>query len=130
MFRVKFDLRFSSRKVSSAPAPLEGSGSTSDQPSVRRAWMSSDQVELIRSTNTVDFTVPMTYELSDTDDPSESERSTGQQEEIHDQSKTTLRHPPLHIHSVSYPGLIDRDPAIELIRSIKEELKKFDPKIS
>lgn len=46
-------------------------------------------------------------------------------------TKSQLRNPPLHIHSVSYPewpSLSETDPAIELIRSIKEELKKFEPK--
>ena len=93
--------------------------------------MSSDHVDSIQSTNIVDFTIPVTCESSEADDPSESERSIGGEVSQTDQTKiTSLRHPPLHIHSVSYPGLIDRDPAIELIRSIKEELKKFDPKIS
>ena len=37
---------------------------------------------------------------------------------------------PLHVHSLSYPAwpsLSESDPAIDLIRAIKDELKKFDP---
>ena len=122
-----------SRKISSAPVPLEGAGSKDGQRKMkhRRAWSSSDPVESpIRPTsNNVDIIMPTNYESSGNDN-SDGRTTSGRDPP---QATGQLRNPSLHIHSISYPAwpsLSDGDPAIELIRSIKEELKKFEPKVS
>jgi hypothetical protein len=86
-------------------------------------------VERIGSSNYVEHIIPnKNYESS------ANESANGQSTpEPQRPTKSQLKHPTLHIHSISYPtwpSLSDTDPAIELIRSIKEELKKFDPKVS
>lgn len=123
--------------MSSAPVPLQGSkDGRKPVQHHRRAWSSSDQLELpLRPTsNNVDVVMPTTYESSGNDENSDS-RTTSVERQPPQSAKSAgqLRNPSLHIHSISYPAwpsLSDTDPAIELIRSIKEELKKFEPKVS
>lgn len=122
-------MNFRSRKISSAPVPLESS--KGGQPPVhhRRAWSSSDQMESIRPSNNVDIIMPTNHESSGNEN-SDSRSTPEPQQQT---NKGHLRNPSLHVHSISYPAwpsLSETDPAIELIRSIKEELKKFEPKVS
>ena len=125
-------IKFSSRKISSAPVALEATrqaakhGRGAVKP--RRAWSTPDQVECIGSSNNVENIIPIKYESSVNE--SSTDLSTPEPQRP---TKSQLKHPTLHIHSISYPtwpSLSDTDPAIELIRSIKEELKKFEPKVS
>lgn len=94
---------FPSRKVSSAP----GERPTTVEPLARRAWVSSSPI----GSSSIGLV-----------NNSESNKAT---------SVASIKPPPLHIHSISFPGLGigDSDPAAELIRSIKQELKKFDHQV-
>ncbi|KAI9563101.1 hypothetical protein GHT06_010558 [Daphnia sinensis] len=121
---------FGSRKISSAPVVLEGAGHTGEDGrqamKPRRAWSTPDHVEFNGQLKNVENIVPVHYESSNIGS-SDDHSIAGRQQATH------LKHPALHIHSISYPtwpSLSDTDPAIELIRTIKDELKKFEPKVS
>ncbi|XP_057368038.1 uncharacterized protein LOC130689038 [Daphnia carinata] len=122
---------FGSRKISSAPVVLESAGHAEEDGRhfmrPKRAWSTPDHVQLNgQSKNVENVIVPVHYESSNIVS-SDDHSIPGRQQATH------LKHPALHIHSISYPtwpSLSDTDPAIELIRTIKDELKKFDPKVS
>lgn len=108
---------FSSRKVSSAPGNVR---QNSGEPLPRRAWVSSSPL--------------MTTSIAiDNNKSSSSSRNINDLSPANKLplSSTVIKPPPLHIHSISFPGLGigDTDPATELIRSIKQELKKFDHQV-
>lgn len=121
---------FGSRKISSAPVVLESAGHTGEDGrqamKPRRAWSTPDHVQFNGQSKNVENIVPIHYESSNIES-SDDHSIAGRQQATH------LKHPALHIHSISYPtwpSLSDTDPAIELIRTIKDELKKFEPKVS
>lgn len=87
--------------------------------SSRRGWVSSDhllEAGVISTQETIEHRSWLTEDAPD---------------EVHPRTDQPVpkRHPPLHIHSNSFPAwpsLSDTDPAIDLINTIKAELKKFD----
>ena len=113
---------FSSRKVSSAP----GERQSSVEPLPRRAWVSSSPISPIITTSIA----------IDRSCSSRSSRNINDLSPALNKlplpSPPVVKPPPLHIHSISFPALgigADTDPATELIRSIKQELKKFDHQV-
>lgn len=102
----------------SAPVCLQSGSSTERaEPLPKRAWSSSDPIKSPVHSESNLYNVSTTYQFG-LFDP-----------KIPGQSDSPLRNPSLHVHSSSFPAwpaIGDTDPAIELIRSIKEELKKFD----
>lgn len=116
------------RKVSSAPAA--GHHQSDVHPAkATRGWVSADQLPAEKS---------IASRHAEGDDASRrtcsnNNNSSAAPPEVTGTSseapKSNKRHPPLHVHSNSFPAwpsLSEADPAIDLINTIKAELKKFE----
>lgn len=102
---------------------LQGGSSERSESLPKRAWSSSDPIKSPLHIESNLCNAPAAYQPSLFDPmpaiPGQQDAADG----------SPLRNPSLHVHSSSFPAwpaIGDTDPAIELIRSIKEELKKFD----
>lgn len=118
--------------MSSAPVRMENSKDNKKEEEERKAartkaWASNDRIESSRRSKHAN-------DQHGKKGKSSKHRRNGNDDDDDDDESIAGRQPapPLHVHSISFPAwpsLSDTDPAIDLIRSIKEELKKFDHQV-